>query len=54
VALLVMDCDTKEYQYWTECWAYMGLLMQTGLDIWIAKYLQAGICLTCLEEQPVG
>ena len=31
LALLVMDCATKEDQYWTECWAYMGGLMQIGI-----------------------
>jgi hypothetical protein len=50
VALLVMDCATKEDQVWTECWTYMDLWMQTGLEIWIVEDLQVGMCLTCLEE----
>jgi hypothetical protein len=37
-----------------ECWTYMGLLMQTGLEIWITEDLQVGMCLTYLEEQSVG
>jgi hypothetical protein len=49
-----MDCATKEDQDWTECWTYMGLLMQTGLEIWITEDLQVGMCLTYLEEQSVG
>jgi hypothetical protein len=39
-------CDTKEDQDWTEWWTYMALLMQTGLEIWIAEDLQVGMCLT--------
>jgi hypothetical protein len=39
VALLVMDCATKEDQDWIECLTYMGLLMQIGLEIQIAKDL---------------
>jgi hypothetical protein len=39
---------------WTEWWTYMALLMQTGLEIWIAEDLQVGMCLTYLEEQSVG
>jgi hypothetical protein len=54
VALPVMDCDTKEDQDWTECWTYMVLLMQNGLEIWIAEDLQVGMCLTYFEEQSVG
>jgi hypothetical protein len=54
VALLDMDYDTKEYQDWTECWTYMALWMQNGLEIWIIGYLQVGMCLTFLEEQSVG
>jgi hypothetical protein len=54
VALPVMDCATKEDLDWTECWTYMGLLMQTGLEIWITEDLQVGMCLTYLEEQSVG
>jgi phosphoribosyl-AMP cyclohydrolase len=42
VALLAMDCATKEDQDWTECWTYMALWMQTGLEIWIIGDLQAG------------
>ena len=49
-----MDCATKEDQVWTECWKYMALWMQTGLDIWIIEYLQGGMCLTYLDEQSVG
>ena len=54
VALLAMDYATKEDQDWTECWTYMDLWMQNGMEIWIAGYLQAGMCLTCLEEKSVG
>jgi hypothetical protein len=54
MALLAMDCATKEDQDWTECWIYMDLWMQTGLEIWIVGDLQAGMCLTCLEEKSVG
>jgi hypothetical protein len=32
----------------------MGLLIQIGLDIWIAEDRQVGMCLTYLEEQSVG
>jgi hypothetical protein len=53
VALLDMDCATKEDHHWKKCWTYMGLLMQTGLEIWIAKDLQLGMCLTYLEEKSV-
>jgi hypothetical protein len=38
-----MDCATKEYQVWIECWTYMALWMQTGLDIWIIEDLQVGV-----------
>jgi hypothetical protein len=51
VALLVMDCATKEDKDWTKCWTYMGLLLNTSLKIWITKDLQLGMCLTYLEEQ---
>jgi hypothetical protein len=51
VALLAMDCATKEDWDWTKCWIYMDLYMQIGLEIWIVGYLQVGMCLTCLEEQ---
>jgi hypothetical protein len=44
VALLVMDCATKEEQVWIECWAYMALWMQTGLKIWIVEDIQACMC----------
>jgi hypothetical protein len=54
VALLAMDCATKEEQYWTECWTYMTLWMHTRMEIWIVGDLQAGMCLTCLEEKSVG
>jgi hypothetical protein len=49
-----MDCATKEDQDWKECWTYMALWMQTRLDILIVGDLQAGMCLTYLEEQSVG
>ena len=39
---------------WTECWTYMALLMQTGLEIWIIEDLQVGMCLTYLDEQKTG
>jgi hypothetical protein len=39
-----MDCATKEEQVWIECWAYMALWMQTGLEIWIVDKIQAGMC----------
>jgi hypothetical protein len=32
----------------------MALLMQIGLEIWIAEALQVGMCLTYLEEQSAG
>ena len=54
MALPIMDCATKEDQDWTEWWTYMALLMQTGLDIYIAEDIQVGMCLTYLEEQSVG
>jgi hypothetical protein len=54
VAPPVMDCATKEDQDWTKWWTYMDLLMQTGLEIWIAEDLQVGMCLTYLEEQSIG
>jgi hypothetical protein len=54
VALLAMDYATKEDQDWTECWTYMALWMQTGMEIWIVGDLQVGMCLTCLEEQSIG
>ena len=53
MALLAMDCSNKEDQDWTECLNYMVFWMQTGLEIWIVGALQAGMCLTCLEEQSV-
>jgi hypothetical protein len=46
--------STKEDQDWTECWTFMALWMQTRTKIYIVEYLQAGMCLTCLEEQSVG
>jgi hypothetical protein len=49
-----MDCATKEDEDWKECWTYMGFLMQTGLEIWIAKDIQVGMCLTYSEEKLVG
>jgi hypothetical protein len=33
VGLLVMDCAAKEDQVWTECWTYMDLWMQNGMEI---------------------
>jgi hypothetical protein len=51
VALLAMDCATKEDRYWTEWSIYMALWMQTELEIWIVGDPQEGMCLTCLEEQ---
>ena len=51
VALLATDCATKEDQDWTERLIYMDLWMQTGLEIWIVGDLQAGMCLTYLEEK---
>jgi hypothetical protein len=33
MALLAMDCATKEDHDWTECWIYMALWMHTGLEI---------------------
>jgi hypothetical protein len=51
VALLAMDCATKEDRDWTEWSIYMALWMQTRLEIWIIGDPQAGMCLTCLEEQ---
>jgi hypothetical protein len=51
MALLVMDYATKEDHDWTKCWKYMALLMQIGLETWITKFLQVGMCLTCLEEK---
>ena len=51
MALLAMDCATKEDQDWTEWLIYMSLWMQTGLEIWIIEDLQEGMCLTCFEEQ---
>jgi hypothetical protein len=52
--LPAMDCATKEDRDWIDCWTYMALWMQTGLGICIIGYLQAGMCLTYLEEQLVG
>jgi hypothetical protein len=49
-----MDFATKEDLDWKEWWIYMSLWMQTGLEIRIVGYLQAGMCLTCLEEKKVG
>jgi hypothetical protein len=37
-----------------QCWTYMGLLTHNGMEIWITKDIQAGMCLIYLEEQPVG
>jgi len=54
VALVIMVYATKEDQDWTECWIFMALLMQTGLEIWIKEYLQLDTCLTYLEVQLVG
>jgi hypothetical protein len=51
VALIAMDCATKEDRDWTEWLIYMALWMQIGLEIWIVGDLQAGMCLTYLEEQ---
>ena len=39
---------------WAECWIFVDLLMQTGLEIWIREDLQVGMCLTYLEVQSVG
>jgi hypothetical protein len=41
MALLAMDCATKEDRDWTEWSIYMALWMQTGLEIWIVGDLQA-------------
>ena len=51
MAIIVMDCATKEDQDWTEWWIYMALWMKTRLDISIVGDIQEGMCLTCLEEQ---
>jgi hypothetical protein len=51
VALLAMDCATKEDWDWIEWSIYMALWMQTRREIWIIGDLQAGMCLTYLEEQ---
>jgi hypothetical protein len=51
VALLAMNCATKEDRDWIEWWIYMDLWMHNGLEIWIVGYLQVGMCLTCLEEK---
>jgi hypothetical protein len=50
VALLAMDCATKEDRNWTECWIHMALWMQTRIEIWIIGYLKEDMCLTLLEE----
>jgi len=54
VAVVIMVFATKEDQYWTECWIFVALLMQTKLEIWIREDLQVGMCLTYLEVQLVG
>ena len=51
MALLAMDCATKQDWDWKEWWIYMALLMQTRMEIWIVGDLQVGMCLTYLEEQ---
>ena len=45
---------TREDQDWKECWTFMVLLMQTGLEIWTKEDLQVGMCLAYLEVQSVG
>ena len=50
MALLAMDCAMKEDQDWTEWSIYMAFWMQTGMEIWVIGDLQAGMCLTYLEE----
>ena len=45
---------TEEYQDWIECWIFMALFMQTGLDIWIREDLQVGMCLTYFKMQSIG
>jgi hypothetical protein len=49
MALLAMDCATKEYRDWKECWIYMALWMQTQMEIWIVGELQEDMCLTFLD-----
>ena len=49
MALVIMVCATKEDQDWIECWIFVALLMQTGLEIWIREGIQVGMCLTYLE-----
>jgi hypothetical protein len=44
VALLAMDCATKEDQDWTEWLIYMALWMQNGMEIWIVGDLQQRLC----------
>ena len=54
VALVIMACATREDQDWKECWTFMVLLMQTGMEIWTKEDLQVGMCLAYLEAQSVG
>jgi hypothetical protein len=54
VALVAMDCATKEDHDWKTCWRYMDLWMQTGKEIWIVGDVQVGMCLNYLEEQSIG
>ena len=51
VALVIMACATREDQDWKECWTFVVLLMQTGLEIWTKEDLQVGMCLTYSEVQ---
>ena len=54
MALVIMACATKEDQDEKECWTFVVLLMQTGLEIWTKDDLQVGMCLSYLEVQSVG
>ena len=49
-----MACDTREDQDWKECFTFLVLLMQTGLEIWTKEDLEVGMCLSYLEVHTVG
>ena len=49
MALVIMACATREDQDWKECWTFVVLLMQTGLEIWTKEDLLVGMCLAYLE-----
>ena len=48
-----MYSRSEERRVGKECWTFMVLLMQTGLEIWTKEDVQVGMCLAYLEVHSV-